>query len=177
MLNKDQDKVDLKWVTASEINTSHFVVERSFDGSNFADAALVFANGSASEKASYSFVDNIAARQKPVIYYRLRSVDNDSKSQLSETRIIRVGRNGESLRMITYPNPVASEMRITMPSGWQGKPVALTLYNEQGQRMKGFNTFSASQTETMEVSELRKGFYVLKASCGAETLQQKIIKQ
>jgi hypothetical protein len=46
-------KVDLEWVTASEINTSHFVIERSTDGSTFSDAGTVFAFGNTTEQKNY----------------------------------------------------------------------------------------------------------------------------
>lgn len=48
-------KVDLKWQTSSEINVSHFVIEKSTDGANFIDAGVVFAYGSASTDANYIF--------------------------------------------------------------------------------------------------------------------------
>jgi hypothetical protein len=175
-LNKNQNKADLKWTTASEINVSHFVIERSYDGTNFSEAAIVFAYGNIDKEMNYSFADNIGNAQKPIIYYRLRSVDNDSKAQLSETRIIRISNGEEMLTMVTYPNPVADELRVTLPSGWQGKPVLLELFNQNGQRIKAFNTGSASQTETIVVSDLAKGLYVVKASSGKETARQKVIK-
>ena len=50
------------------------------------------------------------------------------------------------------------------------------LFNQKGQRMKVINTGSASQTETIIVSDLSHGLYLLKASNGEETMEQKIIK-
>lgn len=175
-LRQDQAKVDLKWTTASEINVSHFVIEKSYDGKNFSDAGVMFAYGSMSEKANYSFADNINGSGQPIIYYRLRSVDNDSKIQFSEIRIIRIGKQAESLALMTYPNPVAGELRVTVPSAWQGKSLLIELFNQGGQRIKALKTGSASQTETIMVSDLNKGFYIVKASCGIEIAQQKVIK-
>jgi hypothetical protein len=174
-LNQNQSKVDLKWSTASEMNVSHFVIERSYDGKNFADAATMFAYGNTTEKKDYSYSDNVAANHQ-VIYYRLRSVDNDSKTQLSEVRVVRIAKQGEALKMVTYPNPVTSELRVTVPASWQGKAVVFELFNQNGQRMKGISTSSASQTETITVSDLTEGLYMLKASNGQETMQQKVVK-
>ena len=174
-LNQNQTKVDLKWSTASEMNVSHFVIEKSYDGKTFNDAAVVFAYGNTTEKMDYSFADKVSGDHQ-VIYYRLRSVDNDSKTQLSEIRVVRIGKQAETLKMVTYPNPVTSELRVTVPSAWQGKAVVLELFNQNGQRMKVINTGSASQTETIIVSDLSHGLYLLKASNGEETMEQKIIK-
>jgi hypothetical protein len=172
----NNNKADLKWATASEINVSHFVIEKSYDGKSFDEAGLMFAYGSISEMANYSFSDNINTAQTGVIYYRLRSVDNDGKSQLSEVRIIRTGRQGEMLKMVTYPNPINGELRITVPSTWQGKAVTLEFFNQNGQKIKAITKGYASQTETLMVNEMAKGFYLLKATCGAEIVQQKVVK-
>ena len=173
-LNKS--KVDLKWITASEKNVSHFEVERSTDGINYSEAALVFAYGNTTENKTYTFSNDISNVQNSIIYYRLRSVDDDGKSTLSEVRIIRIGKQSEMLSMVTYPNPVSSELRLTLPASWQSKEVALEVFNQNGQRVKALKSGNANQTETIIVNELTKGFYIVRASCGAETAQQKFIK-
>ena|SRR5450432_2700196 len=87
----NNDKAELKWETASEINISHFIIEKSTDGINYSDAAVMFAYGSDAVKTSYSFTDKLNA-QSGVVYYRLCSVDNNGKGQYSDIRIIRTGK-------------------------------------------------------------------------------------
>ncbi len=169
-------KADLKWTTASEINVSHFVVEKSYDGKDFSDAGLVFAYGNSSEKKNYSLSDNNINIQQGVVYYRLRSVDMDGKEQLSDVRIIRIAKQGEMLKLTAYPNPVNNELRITLPSTWQGKAVVLEIINQNGQSMKMIKAGIASQTETVMVNDLVRGLYMIKASCGDESSTQKVIK-
>jgi hypothetical protein len=176
MLSQDQNKVNLDWETASENNVSHFSIEKSYDGRTFSDAGLVFAFGNTTEKKNYRFADNVKNTAQPIIYYRLRSVDNDGKSELSEVRIIRLGHQEELVKLTTYPNPVANELRVTVPGSWQNKPVVIEMFNQAGQRLKATAVPNASQTETINVSDLGKGFYVIKASCGTEIAQQKIVK-
>lgn len=176
--NLNTNKVDLKWVTASEINVSHFIVEKSTDGVNFSDAGLVFAYGNATDKTTYTLADNVAANQTGVIYYRLRSVDVDGKSELSETRIIRLGNKTENnVSIVTYPNPVSNEIRITIPATWQNKKVVYELFNANGTAAKRIVNANSSQTETINVSNLAPGFYIVKASFNGQTAQQKIVKQ
>lgn len=174
ILNKS--KVDLKWITSSEKDVSHFEIERSTDGTNYSQAAVMFAYGNTSEDKTYTFSNDISNLQNGLIFYRLRSVDIDGKSQLSEVRIIRIGRQNETLQMFTYPNPVKSELRITLPFAWQDKSVTFEIFNQTGQRVKSLTSSNASQTETIGVTDLAKGFYLVKASCGTETAQQKLIK-
>ncbi len=115
-LNNGGNKVDLKWTTASELNLSHFVVERSTDGKNFSDAGIVFAVGNTTDKMDYSFPDMISNLQATIIYYRLRSEDKDGSAKYSETRIIRLNKQSDKMiTIMTYPNPVTNELRITNP--------------------------------------------------------------
>ena len=174
VLNKS--KVDLKWITASEKNVSHFEIERSTDGVNYSQAAVMFAYGNTSETKTYTFSNDISNVNSSLIYYRLRSVDIDGKSQLSQVRVIRIGKQNEMLKMVTYPNPVTSELRITLPSSWQGKEVIFEIFNQNGQKLKASKNGSASQTENISVNDLAKGFYLVKATCEGQTAQQKIIK-
>ncbi len=173
------DKVDLKWTTASEKEVSHFSIEKSVDGKNYTETGVMFAVGNTSETINYSFTDkNIDASQQGVIYYRLRSVDTDGKSELSQVRSIRIGKKSEqTISILTYPNPVSSELRVTIPTNWQGKKVSYELLNNNGQVAMKTIAGAGSQTETMQVNSLAPGFYIVKVTCNGETAQQKIIKR
>lgn len=169
---------ELKWTTSSEINVSHFVVERSTDGENFSDAGMIFAYGNATDNTNYSFSDNVSSVQSGIIYYRIRSVDIDGKSQYSETRIIRISKTTDSnITIQAYPNPVINELRVSIPSSWQNKKVVYELFSANGQAAKKMETASSNQTETLSVNSLAPGFYIVRVSCNGEIAQQKIIKQ
>ena len=175
-LNKSN--VNLNWATAEEINVSHFVIEKSTDGTKFSEAGTVFANGNTSKEIHYSFTDEVNEDRGTVIYYRLRSVDIDGKAEYSSTRMIRIS-NGSAdiISILTYPNPVTNELRITIPANWQNKKVSYELYNANGQIAKKTETANGSQTETLNVSGLNTGFYIVRVACDGQTAQQKIVKQ
>ena len=178
MLINNTNKVDLNWVTAAEINASHFVIERSTDGNTFSDAGMVFAFGNTREQKNYQYSDNISSLNTAIIYYRLRQVDIDGKFEYSTTRIIRIGKQTENnITILTYPNPVTTELRVTVPNNWQGKKITYTLVNANGQVAKKSENNNGGQTETVNVSTLAPGLYIMKATCGNETAQQKIVKQ
>jgi hypothetical protein len=176
MLNNN--KVDLKWATASESNSSHFVIEKSTDGTNFNDIGMVFSFGTTTEQKNYQYTDNISTSNSTVIYYRLRQVDIDGKFEYSTTRIIRIGKQTENnITILAYPNPVTTELRVTVPNNWQGKKITYTLVNANGQVAKKSENSNGGQTEIVNVSTLAPGLYIMKATCGNETAQQKIVKQ
>lgn len=174
----NNNKADLKWTTSSEINVSHFVIQKSFDGINYSDAGIMFAYGSETEKANYQFPDNLATVSASVVYYRLRSVDHDGKSELSEVRIVRLAsQQNNDITILTYPNPVTTELRITVPANWQNKPVVYEVFNANGQTVKRIQTGSSSQTETINFATLARGLYIVKVTCEGNSGQQRIVKQ
>ncbi len=174
----NNNKADLKWTTASEINVNHFVVERSTDGTNYSEAGVVFAQGNTTDKTNYSFSDDLNNISSGIVFYRLRSIDIDGKSAYSATRIIRIGKQSENtITILTYPNPVINELHISIPNNWQNKKVIYEVVNVTGQVSKKIETVVSNQTETINMSVIAPGFYILRVSCEGQTAQQKIIKQ
>jgi hypothetical protein len=86
-------------------------------------------------------------------------------------------KNEQSISILTYPNPVSTELRVTIPTNWQGKKVSYELLNSNGQVMLSNITVTGSQIESMNVNSLAPGFYIVKVSCNGETSHQKIIKR
>src|SRR5690606_31486084 len=103
---------------------------------NYTTAGIVFAFGNTSEEARYAFTDKSINTAKPgVIYYRLRTVDNDGSSEFSYVRSIRIGKKEEQLSIMAYPNPVVNELRVTIPSHWQGKKISYEVFSTSGQKL------------------------------------------
>jgi parallel beta-helix repeat protein len=82
---KTGDKVNLKWVTESEINVNHYVIERSADGRVFNTIGQVASINSTSQHV-YTFVDQMPLQGRS--YYRLAMVDNDDTKAYSNIAII-----------------------------------------------------------------------------------------
>jgi Secretion system C-terminal sorting domain len=170
-------KVDLKWTTAVEKNLSHIVIEKSLDGKEFADAGVVFANGNTSDEMNYSYSDKLNASQT-VVYYRLRFEDIDGHKQFSPIRAIRIAKqNEQKVTILTYPNPVTTELRVTVPRDWQGKKVSYEVLNNNGRLSIRTESGNSSQTEAINVSSLNSGVYLVRVTCNGETAVQKIVKQ
>ena len=170
-------KVNLNWVTGHEKDLSHFVIERSTNGSDFSDAGIVFANGNSSVVQNYSFQDMLNTASKGVVYYRLKMMDSQKRYQYSAVRVIRVGDAPTEVMVQAYPNPVVNELRITVPVKWQNQQVSYELYNMSGNLVKRITNVSASQTETLNVKELGTGTYVVKAYTKDEAASQRIVKR
>ena len=86
------EKVVLNWMTAQEKNSSHFTIEKSLDGKDFSEAGIVFSIGTSEQPKQYTFTDKLRAKERGIIYYRLKMVDLEGKSTRSSIRIVRIGK-------------------------------------------------------------------------------------
>ncbi len=176
-LNNAASKAILNWSTSSEINASRFVVERSIDGSNYADIAMVFSQeGNSNSLRQYSYADDISSVNSSLVFYRLRIVDIDGNYKYSDIELIKLGNRKQQSSIIVYPNPAQSELRITIPQNWQGKMISYNVYNLDGNLLKQKTASNAGQTELINISDLPVGIYVVKAANGNETSTQRIVK-
>jgi hypothetical protein len=101
----------LNWVTATEQNNSHFVVERSKDGRAFSTLSNAIAskanNGTSETPLNYGYTD--ATPFQGHNYYRLQQHDIDGKTSFSNVVDVYFGNE----TMVTlYPNPVNSIMNV-----------------------------------------------------------------
>ncbi len=98
--------IAVNWQTAIELNTSHFIIQRSTDGSSFTDIGIVKAIGRSAN--GYQFTDN-----KPtngINYYRLKNVDKDGSFAYS--KIVSVQLTIDNYQLSIYPNPAKSSVTI-----------------------------------------------------------------
>jgi len=65
----------LYWSTASEYNTSHFIIEKSVDGFKWSDIGQVQSAGNSTQKLDYSLEDKDVSQV--INYYRLHQYDID----------------------------------------------------------------------------------------------------
>lgn len=174
----ENKKPVISWASSTESNFSHYVVERSVTGSDFTDAAILFANGNSSAESKYSYTDNaVPSIAKGVLYYRLRMVDMDGKYKYSETRLVRMSDLAKTASIQAYPNPAVTELRITIPTAWQNKKVQYEIYTVTGQSVRSVTRTNAGQTEVLNVSQLISGSYIVKVTADNEVATQQFVKR
>lgn len=170
------NNIALKWTTTTERNASHFIIERSFDGTEYSDIAMLFAVGNSDINNDYAYNDKVPEGNSGIIYYRLKMVDMDGRYKTSDIRIVRIGKSADGVKILAYPNPVVSDVRITIPQSWQGKQISYQLTNSNGQVMKSYTVQYASQTEVIAMSQVPAGMYIMRVTNGNETAAQSVVK-
>ncbi len=174
------DGVTLNWVTASEVNNSHFEVERSLDGENFEQIGTVEGFGTTTVTQNYSFVDTNSA--SGVVYYRLKQVDFDRAFEYSKIITVLVNQATDSPieEFVVYPNPIQSG---TFSIAKVGSNDAYASYQVTLQDVSGKvyyskeNTLDSASSElaTM-VNKLGSGVYLLRISNGGEQQVVRLLK-
>jgi len=94
------------WQTATELNTSHFIIQHSTDASSYKDLGIVKAIGTGANR--YSFTDNNPSNG--INYYRLESVDKDGA--MSYSKVVSAEIVDSRYEILVYPNPAKDNVTI-----------------------------------------------------------------
>lgn len=100
-----ESSVRLDWITAQEIDNSHFKVERSFDGETWVEVVEVAGFGNSSTPITYTTTDYSPELSiRSLAYYQLRQFDFDGTSEVSEMIAVNRDESNETAksRIIAY---------------------------------------------------------------------------
>ncbi len=177
-VNKQGTNAMLSWTTVTEINTDHFEIERSFDGISFSKVGNKAAAGNSTDQLNYQFADPIGALSASVIYYRIRTVDQDGKASYSNIVALRVG--GIVKGFNVYPNPFVNDLRIELDAAKAGA-VTIRISNAAGQMVYNRSSLVQKGNNVLviasELSALQKGTYFIELISEDGKQSQKLIKR
>ncbi len=170
------EKVNLSWSTTNHKDFSHFVLQRSTNGRDFKDVMTMMTDATDfSTVHQYAYKDDVSNANATVIYYRLQMVDADAKFEYSPIRMVRINAVA-AVQIQVFPNPVTSELRVTIPISWQEKNVTYEIYNSNGSLINRLQKNNAVQIQQLNVSSLGSGNYIIRVTNGQEISTTKFIK-
>ncbi|RYY85392.1 MAG: T9SS type A sorting domain-containing protein, partial [Chitinophagaceae bacterium] len=172
-----RDRNHLKWITATEVNSLGFDVERSMDGRRFLALEFVASasiDGNSSTQLPYSYVDASALQQS--YYYRLKLIDRDGRYRFSPVLHLQTGKE-EGLRITQlYPNPArqSTSVQLSSPVGYD---LQVTLLDANGQlaRLKNISVGPGASVFTLPLDGLAAGVYLLQVS-GPAGVKSEVLK-
>ena len=97
----NNNQVNLKWTTSSEVNNDYFTIERSTDMINWEAQENITGIGNSSTNINYSFIDN--NNSSFTSYYRLKQTDFNGEHSYHKTIAIPPSTNPNTTTI--YPNP------------------------------------------------------------------------
>jgi hypothetical protein len=164
----DNGNIALTWKSTSEVNLSHYIVQRSTNGVDFENLTTVEANNKPGI-FEYTFVDKTASFGAS--YYQLISVDIDGKTQKSELKSASLGVS--AIGITAYPNPVVNQLNI---SGLVSGDV-IKVFNTSGQLIASQNS-NSGQLSIIDLSSVKPGIYMLSVeNSGKISSTHKVVKQ
>jgi hypothetical protein len=167
---------DLHWATASEINNSHFEIERSYDGKTFEVVGEVAGNGNSQHQIAYSYLDEGIRLMENTVFYRLKQVDFDGTSEYSDIRVVRFDELGNDIQLSAYPNPMTNELSLIVSLS-KGEAYQIEVTNLQGSKVHHENYIFTNGIHKLNTSEWNSGMYILQVATGQGTQHVKVMKK
>jgi hypothetical protein len=152
----NDNTVSASWITQQEINSNHFEIERSVNGSDWSVIGKLAARGTSNIKVNYSFVD--AAPLNGVGYYRLKMVDNDGKFTYS---IVKASRITIAADIKVFPNPATDYVNVSLDRS--AKNTKIQLVNQYGQLLIE-KTVNGNSVVNIPLQQYANGTYIVKVS-------------
>lgn len=164
----------LTWLTASEINSDFFTIEKSKDGKTFEVVGIVDGAGNSNIVSKYEKIDDNPYHGTS--YYRLKQTDYDGTYKYSIPISLSLKSMYEDISV--FPNPVTGNGYLTFNSLKDDDQTVVIydvsgrlVYHEQYTIIKGDNKL------VLETSLLTKGMYFIKIADGADGVNIKFIKE
>ena len=164
-----ETSINLKWSTASEINNSHFEVERSADAKNFTVIGKVKGNGTTSQVSNYTYTD--ASGLAANCYYRLRQIDLNGKSEYSIIIAVpasakTVAKQAAGSNIVSLnPNPVVdmAELRV---KGYENVNANIQVVDMSGIVLKDMMMLLGTESSPamIDLGFLKTGTYIIKVT-------------
>ena len=168
------NNVSLSWLTTTESDFSHFIVEKSLNGTDF--KALIRTNTKGA--GSYTETDNNAFADAATLYYRLKIVDLNGQFSYSEIIVVKQT-GGYSNSVSVYPNPVqGNNVWLKLQSTQTGK-VAVKVVDFSGRIILTQNSTVVAGSNVILLSnfkQLTTGMYSVIVELNNERFITKIVK-
>lgn len=171
----------LVWKTATEQNNKGFELQRSINGADFSTIAFVrtkSATGNSNAALDYTYNDKTPFMGNS--YYRLKQINNDNKTSLSNIVVIKGTRSTGLVLSSIYPNPASDAVNMVVSAPSSDK-ITFIVSDLAGKvvMQKAATMNSGDNNVKLNVQTLPSGTYMLKAVCanGCETAVSKFVKQ
>lgn len=156
-----ENRANIQFTVASQINNKYFLIERSLDGVNFTTVKQIEGALNTNVVMAYNYQDDISLITVGYIYYTIVQVDIDGRYSTTDIRSIVKNNDfdiADNIKVI--PNPFSDRFSLTYPaSAEEGEMV---LYDMEGRILKLFKTEKEGSTIIINTNDLNNGVYFLK---------------
>jgi hypothetical protein len=164
------NKTKITWSTASENNSSHFTLEKSYDGQNFTWLAQINAIGNSTQQENYAFNDD--SNNNKVVYYRLYETDKNGAEKTFSIIVVNPCSSDGNENIHVFSGNGMVNLNVY---SLYNQPVHVTVYDVTGRliykdelaAVQGDNNYTINPTVTT-------GIYMVTIQTGASSLTKRI---
>lgn len=173
----ENNRVHVQWTTASETNNDYYTVERSFDGVNYEQVAMVDGTGNSTSNINYETYDDLP--YPGTSYYRLIQTDFNGTREIFGPVAVHMP-SGENFIAVVYPVPAdAAGINFSLYVPLEGE-VKIEFYDLPGKQLDSKTFYLAQGYQNINMNEsgiLAPGVYIVRTSYMGNKVDRKIIIQ
>jgi hypothetical protein len=170
--------VNVKWTTATELNSDRFEIERSLDGKNWVKVGEQAAKGNSNSIVNYNYSDMNAHNLSNTIYYRLRQVDLNGQFEYTSVALVNFAKGAAIQVNFIQPNPFNETVNIGLNLN-QDELVTVKIVDMSGKEVvvKNFNLTKNDHSISLnDLQQVSKGMYMIYVIAGNENIITRVMK-
>ena len=148
-----EKSVVVSWMTEEGANDSHYIVEHSFNGMNFASIGIVLDGFDNDNGKSYLFKESKSALEgNAVIYYRLKHTQLDGKFSYSKIISVTLKTPAEKFMQVS-PNPFTVKINVLFNSIEKGY-AEIRMVNVTGETVLTKTVYVVNGLNSLDIESL-----------------------
>lgn len=161
--------VELTWQTASEVNNSHFEIQRSSNGEDWEHVGFEEGMGTTASTTDYLFIDR--KNTDRMNYYRLKQFDFDGAYEFSPIRVTNcASREG---MWTVFPNPTSGDVYFKNNHG--SSNTTISFFDQTGRKL-GQTTLVSDKINLVEEFGIHQpGIYTVCIESNQKITTRKIV--
>ncbi|ANQ51280.1 T9SS type A sorting domain-containing protein [Flammeovirga sp. MY04] len=170
------NNIVLKWSTATEINASHFSIEKSTDKTNWDNIGKVEANGNSTTTIEYQFIDYNTIQTST--YYRLVQEDFDGQTEIFGPILVNGSSSNSNISVHLFPNPSYNKLNLQLNNVKLEKSLEFVIIDKLGKVVYKEiiqPTDPSLLINLKEKGNLHNGTYFLIISSGMESITSRFV--
>ncbi|WP_172665892.1 T9SS type A sorting domain-containing protein [Flammeovirga sp. OC4] len=168
----------LEWETATEINASHFEIEKSSDRKVWEKIGTLKASGNSQVPITYQFEDRVPYS---LTYYRLKQIDFDGTFAYYGPISVMYHAEQQLLNATIIPNRITNgeEFQLSISGLRKSNDMQIQIYNSQGHQVYSERVQSIKAHNLLKTinftSQLASGMYYVIIKSGKDSTTKKLM--
>lgn len=170
------DVNDVWWTTATEVNSSHFIIEKSNDAIHYSEIGRKPAAGNSNSMLEYSIIDK---QPYATTYYRIIQVDLNGDSKTYGPVVVQNEKAAGLMVNQVFPNPAQESFFVDIYAK-EPIPVDIYVYDSYGKQCFSETTIIEGQmNHEIQTSTWTTGVYIVKVINESTGLNEtrRVVKQ